>query len=163
MGLLEFIPATRKTLELLASEPEEFAVRFKVRLHDAAQAVAEHSLAFLRSFPYETRPRHLGYLVVDGEAHQLVGTCSFKGPPAEGAAEIAYYTFAGFEDRGIATAMAGFLIEQAAAMPGVAKVIAHTLPERNASTRILEKIGMTLAGVGEEDGTAVWRWEMEIR
>jgi RimJ/RimL family protein N-acetyltransferase len=162
MGLLEFIPATRKTLELLASEPEEFAAQFKIRLHDAALPVAEHSLAFLKSFPYETRPRHLGYLVVDGDSHQLVGTCSFKGPPSEGAVEIAYYTFEGFEGCGIATAMARFLIEQAAAMPAITKVIAHTLPESNASTRVLEKADMTLADIGEEDGTAVWRWEMEV-
>jgi RimJ/RimL family protein N-acetyltransferase len=59
--------------------------------------------------------------------------------------------------------MAHFLLEQAGAMAGVTKVIAHTLPESNASTRILEKIGMTLAGIGEEDGAAVWCWEKEIR
>jgi RimJ/RimL family protein N-acetyltransferase len=159
MGLLEFIPGTRKTLALLASEPEEFAAQFHVRLHDAAQSVAQASLEFLKSFPYETRPRHLGYLVVEGESQQLAGTCSFKGPPVDGAVEIAYYTFAGFEGRGIATAMARFLIEQAAAMPGVSKVIAHTLPEASASARILEKVGMCLAGTVEEDGEPVWRWE----
>jgi hypothetical protein len=38
-------------------------------------------------------------------------------------------------------------------------VIAHTAAERNASTRILEKIGMKLAAAEEEDGMAVWRWE----
>jgi ribosomal-protein-alanine N-acetyltransferase len=162
MGLLEFIPATRRTLALLASEPDEFAAQFKVGLHDVAQSVAQASLEFLKSFPYETRPRHLGYLVVEGESQQLAGTCSFKGPPAGGAVEIAYYTFPGFEGRGIATAMARFLLEQAAATPGVTKVMAHTLPESNASTRILEKVGMTLAGIGEEDGAAVWCWEKEI-
>jgi ribosomal-protein-alanine N-acetyltransferase len=163
MGLLEFIPATRRTLSLLASEPEEFAAQFKVGLHEAAQPVAEHSLAFLKSFPYETRPRNLGYLVVEGESQQLAGTCSFKGPPAEGAVEIAYFTFPGFEGRGIATAMAQFLLEQAGAMPGVERVIAHTLPESSASTRILEKVGMARAGSAEEDGVTVWRWEKEIR
>jgi ribosomal-protein-alanine N-acetyltransferase len=162
MGLLEFIPATRRTLALLASEPDEFAAQFKVGLHEAAQSVADHSLAYLKSFPYETRPRNLGYLVVEGGSQQLAGTCSFKGPPADGVVEIAYYTFAGFEGRGIATAMARFLLDQAAAMAGVTKVIAHTLPENNASTRILEKLGMTLAGLGEEDGVTVWRWELEL-
>jgi RimJ/RimL family protein N-acetyltransferase len=162
MGLLEFIPATRRTLNLLASEPEEFAEQFHIRLHEAAQSVAEHSLAFLKSFPYETRPRNLGYLVVEGESQQLAGTCSFKGPPAEGAVEIAYFTFPGFEGRGIATAMAQFLLEQAAAMQGVEKVLAHTMPEISASTRVLEKVGMMLTGFAEEDGAAVWRWEKEI-
>jgi RimJ/RimL family protein N-acetyltransferase len=162
MGLLEFIPATKRTLSLLASEPEEFAEQFQVELHEAAQQVAEASLTFLKSFPYETRPRHLGYLVVEGESQRLVGTCSFKGPPADGAVEIAYYTFPGFEGRGIGTAMGRFLLEEAAKMPGVSKVLAHTLPENNASTRVLEKIGMRFEGVGEEDGAAVWRWELDL-
>lgn len=162
MGLLEFIPATRRTLALLAEEPDEFAAQFRVGLHDAAQSVAEHSLAHLKSFPYETRPRNLGYLVVEGESQQLAGACSFKAPPAEGVIEIAYYTFAGFEGRGIGTAMARFLLEQAAAIPGVTKVIAHTLPESSASTRILARVGLTLAGDAEEDGIAVWRWEKDL-
>src|SRR5438105_2667151 len=119
MGLLEFIPATRRTLALLADDPEEFAAQHNLRLHEAAQSVAEHSLAHLKSFAYETRPRNLGYLVVEGESQQLVGTCSFKAPPADGEIEIAYYTFSGFEGRGIATAMARFLLDQAATMPGV--------------------------------------------
>jgi RimJ/RimL family protein N-acetyltransferase len=161
MGLLEFIPATRRTLDLLASDPDEFAAQFHVGLHEIAQSVAEHSLAFLKSFPYETRPRHLGYLVVEADSQRLAGTCSFKGPPADGAVEIVYYTFPGFEGRGIATAMGRFLLEQAA-MSGVTTVIAHTEAENSAATRVLEKLGMSLAGVGEEDGARVWRWELHF-
>ena len=44
-------------------------------------------------------------------------------------------------------------------MPDVATVVAHTSPEPNASTRILEKIGMTFTGDDIEDGDPVWRWE----
>jgi RimJ/RimL family protein N-acetyltransferase len=41
----------------------------------------------------------------------------------------------------------------------VKTVIAHTLPENNASTHILDKIGFTFAGEIEhpEDGL-IWRW-----
>jgi hypothetical protein len=38
-------------------------------------------------------------------------------------------------------------------------VIAHTAAERNASNRILEKIGMKFAGEEQEDGMPIWRWE----
>jgi RimJ/RimL family protein N-acetyltransferase len=100
--------------------------------------------------------------VVEGDSQRLVGTCSFKGPPADGEVEIAYYTFAGFEGRGIGTAMGRFLLEEASKMPGVSKVVAHTLPENSASTRILEKIGMRFEDVTEEDGAAVWRWELDL-
>jgi RimJ/RimL family protein N-acetyltransferase len=158
MGILEFIPATRKVLRLLASEPEEFAAEHGVRLHEVAQSVAQHSLTFMKSFPRETSPDWFGYLVVEGESRQLVGTCSLKGPPVDGVVEIAYFTFPSFEGRGIGTEMARFLADRAGPLPGVTAVIAHTAPERNASTRILEKVGMKLAGEEQEDGVTVWRW-----
>jgi RimJ/RimL family protein N-acetyltransferase len=159
MRLLEFVPATRKVLRLLASEPEDFAAQYDIHLHEVAQAVAQHSLAFMKTYPYETSPDWFGYLVVEGETRQLVGTCSLKGPPVEGTVEIAYYTFPGFEGRGIGTEMARFLVGRAGTLPDVTSVIAHTAAEGNASTRILEKIGMRFAGEEQEDGIAVWRWE----
>ena len=45
MGVLEFLPATRKVLRLLASEPADFAAQHGVRLHEVAQTVAQGSLA----------------------------------------------------------------------------------------------------------------------
>jgi RimJ/RimL family protein N-acetyltransferase len=162
--LLEYIPGTLRTLRLLAAEPEEFAAQFGLRLHDVAQSVGQASYDFLKSFPYETRPRFLGYLVVEGESQQLAGTCSFKGPPDEnGAVEIAYFTFPGFAGRGIATEMARFLVERAREDEKVRTVVAHTAPEHSASTRVLEKIGMTFAGEAEEDGERVWRWQLTVR
>src|SRR5204863_5731358 len=95
MGTLEFIPATAKVLRLLSEEPAEFVAEYGVRLHELSQSVAQHSLAFLKSFAYETRPEFLGYLVIDSGSQQHVGMCSFKGPPVEGVLEIAYFTFPG--------------------------------------------------------------------
>lgn len=162
MKVLEFIPATRKLLRQLSSEPEEFAAEYGVVLHEVAQSVGEAGLKFVRSFPYETPPEWFGYLAVEGETQRLCGVCTFKGPAVEGAVEISYYTFPGFEGRGIGTEMARFLVERARALPDVTKVIAHTLPERNASGRILQKIGMRFAGDAEEDGEAVWQFELDL-
>jgi RimJ/RimL family protein N-acetyltransferase len=162
MGLLEFIPATRKVLRLLASEPEEFAAEYEVRLHAVAQEVAEQSLAFMKSFPRETSPDWFGYLVAEDETRQMVGVCTLKGPPVEGTVEIAYFTFPGFEGRGIGTEMARFLVDRAGTLAGVAAVAAHTAPESNASTRILEKIGMRFVGEVLEEGAPVWRWETSV-
>jgi RimJ/RimL family protein N-acetyltransferase len=156
---LEFIPATRKLLRFLASDPDEFAAEYNIRLHEVAQPVARQSLTFMKSFPYETAPEWFGYLVVEEATRQLVGTCSLKGPPVDGTVEIAYFSFPGFEGRGIGTEMARFLVQRATALPGVTAVVAHTAAERNASTRILEKIGMKLAAEEEEDGMPVWLWE----
>ena len=104
-------------------------------------------------------PPWLGYLAVSGE--RVVGVCGFTGPPTSGEAEIAYFTFPEFEGRGIATSMARELLALArAAEPGII-VTAQTRPERNASTRILEKLGFTQRGtvVHPEDGP-IWEWEL---
>jgi len=83
-----------------------------------------------------------------------------RPPDAKGAVEIAYFTFPVYQGRGYATGMAAQLTAQAAAPPPARTVRAHTLPERNASVRILEKLGFVHLGqvVDPEDGP-VWRWE----
>lgn len=96
------------------------------------------------------------FLAIDAATGQVVGTCGYKGGPADdGSVEAAYFTFPPFEGRGFATAMATELRMRA----GERRVIAHTLPERNASCRVLEKAGFAYEGevVDPEDGL-VWRW-----
>jgi [ribosomal protein S5]-alanine N-acetyltransferase len=161
MGVLEFMPATRKVLKLLASEPADFAAQYGITLHEVAQSVAQHSLAFMKTFPLETSPDWFGHLVIEGESQQLVGVCSLKGPVVEGTVEMAYFTFPGFEGRGIGTAMARFTLDRAILLQDVRRVTAHTLPEHNASTRILEKIGMRFVCEEMEDGVPVWLWQVE--
>ena len=78
--------------------------------------------------------------------------------------EVAYFTFPGEEGRGIASAMAAALVQVArAGGPEVAVVRAHTLPERNASCRVLEKAAFQHVGtvIDPEDGP-VWRWERPV-
>ena len=162
MGVLEFLPAPRRLLRLLASEPEKFAEEHGVRLHPVAQSVAQTSLEFMRTFSLETPSHWFGYFVIEGASQQLVGVCSFKGPPADGALEMAYYTFPGFERRGIGTEMARFLLQRARELPGVKALIVRASPDQRTAMRILEKIGMRFAGQEEEDGATVWRWEISF-
>jgi RimJ/RimL family protein N-acetyltransferase len=56
--------------------------------------------------------------------------------------------------------MARFTLDRAIVLQDVRRVIAHTLAEHNASTRILEKIGMRFVYEEMEDGIAVWLWEI---
>lgn len=92
-----------------------------------------------------------------------VGTCGFKSPPCNGRVEIAYFTFPEFEGRGFATAMAAQLITIAKRHQPSILVFAQTLPERNASHRILEKLGFNCVGKIEhpEDGT-VCEWQLKM-
>lgn len=102
----------------------------------------------------------IGYLAVD-DSGQIVGSCGFTGPPVAGEVELAYFSFPGFEGRGIATAMATALMSlaQPAADAGAIRYIAHTLPEEGPSPSILRKLGFRCAGpiAHPEDGT-VWKW-----
>lgn len=102
----------------------------------------------------------LGYTVVRVEDGVEVGHCGFKGPPKDGAVEIAYGIGPKFQGRGYATETARRLVDVAFGSEAVRLVMAHTIERRNASARVLEKAGFGLVGevIDPEDG-AVWRWE----
>ncbi|MEO1528849.1 MAG: GNAT family N-acetyltransferase [Planctomycetota bacterium] len=102
----------------------------------------------------------VGYVAV--EQNVVLGFCGFKAAPENGRVEIAYATTPGSEGRGIATSMARRLIDIATSDPERPTVFAQTLPEENASTSILKKLGFVHKGSveHEEDGT-VWEWELQ--
>jgi len=65
----------------------------------------------------------------------------------------------GFEGRGIATAMALWLVERAFQEAEVTAVVANTAPESDASTRILQKPGFRRDGVIQDAGIGeAWHW-----
>lgn len=88
----------------------------------------------------------------------FVGTCAYKSSPENGEVEIAYFTFPEYEGQGVATIMAQWLIN-IANQHGVSCVKAQTLPEKNASVRILERLNFVFVGSVDhpEDGK-VWEW-----
>lgn len=101
----------------------------------------------------------IGYFALRGST--LVGTCSFKSPPSDGRVEIAYYTFPGFEGQGVATAMAHEIVALAVSQAPELVVAAQTLPEPNASHRILEKIGFRhVSTLDHPDDGEVWEWHL---
>jgi RimJ/RimL family protein N-acetyltransferase len=99
-------------------------------------------------------------LFLAGEPPELVGWGGFKGPPREGVAELGYEIAASRRERGLATAAARALAAEAFADPGVETVIANTLPEGNASNRVLAKAGFELAGEAREEDELVWRFAL---
>ena len=104
-------------------------------------------------------PPWVGYVAVENSVP--IGTCAFKSPPVDGGVEIAYGTMPGFEGRGIATTMARKLVRIARQENENLTVFAQTLPDENASTAILKKLGFQWIGTVEhpEDGP-VWEWEL---
>ena len=123
----------------------------------AVQDVIAQTISLYRRRGFE--PPWIGYLAAEQGA--WVGTCGFAGPPRDGEVEIAYYTFAHNEGRRIASRMAAALLSETGAdaeRQGLV-VIAHTLAQDGASTRILRRLGFSLLGTIEhpEDGQ-VWKW-----
>jgi ribosomal-protein-alanine N-acetyltransferase len=124
----------------------------------------EVSPAWLDALRKSTRadPWQHGFFIVDREQSCIVGTAGFKGPPdPDGVVEIAYGVAPEYQGRGYATEAANALVEFALADDAVTIVRAHTLPEANASTRVLTKNGFRHLGevIDPEDGR-VWRWEL---
>lgn len=122
-------------------------------------AIVDQTGRLLASKPRD--PEWGCFLVADDSVATIIGSCGYKyAPAADGSVEIAYGIFPPHEGQGHATAVARELVARA----GRRKVIAHTLPERNASCRILEKLGFACVGEVEdpEDGP-VWRWELDAR
>ncbi len=124
-------------------------------LSETAREICAGMAALYSTAGYE--PPWIGYLaLVEG---QVVGGCGFKKPIDDGRVEIAYFTFPDFEQRGYASAMAKRLVAMAAVdAPGVL-VTAQTLPEENASTKLLKRLNFQMIGAVEhpDDGT-VWEW-----
>jgi RimJ/RimL family protein N-acetyltransferase len=105
-------------------------------------------------------PPWIGYLAMEGG--QFLGTCAFKAPPENNRTEIAYFTFPGYEGKGIATEVAKRLIQIGFETIPELLITAQTLPGEGASTAILNKLGFKFAAEVEstEDGK-VWEWELE--
>lgn len=101
-----------------------------------------------------------GFALVHRETGPTVGACGFKGPPAGGVVEIAYGIEPDHQGKGYATEAAAALTAYAFESGRVRVVVAHTLPEPNASTRVLTRCGFRCVGevIDPEDGR-VWRWE----
>jgi RimJ/RimL family protein N-acetyltransferase/gamma-glutamylcyclotransferase (GGCT)/AIG2-like uncharacterized protein YtfP len=161
---IELLGLDRTTWEKLAEDPAAFAAQRKLALGaepDVLRTVGRQTAALLERTKATTP--WTGYLAVDRQQRIIVGTCGFTGPPdPDGAVEIAYFTFPSFEGRGYASAMAAGLVKLAKADAGIRRVRAHTLPERNASTRILEKLGFERVGESiDPDAGSIWRWERD--
>jgi len=108
-------------------------------------------------------PWQFGFVVLEERTGVAVGMAGFKGPPDDqGTVEIAYGIAPTYRGRGYATQAAKGLVEFASGNDRVRRIRAHTLPERNASTSVLTKLGFEFLGAVEdpEDGV-VWRWERD--
>ena len=146
-------------LELVPRTPDD--VREMINAM-APEQKAQLSADWLALFEGAARidPWVHGFVARDVEMGEVVGQGGFKGPPRDGAVEIAYGTDPDHRGKGYATATAAALVEYAFRCEDVRVVLAHTLPDNVASQRVLAKCGFDRVGevVDPEDGL-VWRFE----
>jgi len=102
-------------------------------------------------------PPWVSYIAVDDG--RAVGGGAFVGPPRENRVEIAYFTLKELEGLRYATRTAAELVAIARkANPGII-IAAFTLRESNASTKILQRLGLRLFGEAQDpDAGDVWEW-----
>ena len=117
---------------------------------------AQLSVAWLAQFEASgaSDPWVHGFRLVHRSSGNIVGFCSFKGPPADGVVEIAYGIAPDEQGKGYATEAAQALVAFARTFPEVKVIRAHTLADGAASKRVLEKCGFQCVGevVDPEDG-----------
>jgi len=163
---LLLIPCELRHFEAILGDQRELARMLEVKLDDdwlgfeAAREAMSYSYEYLKA-----HPAALGwwtYLLVDKADRALIGLVGYKGPPDErGMVEIGYSLSSRYRLRGLATEAARSLVDRAFAHPEVTCVDAHTLPERNGSVRVLEKLGMKHLGtVNDPEDGEIWHWTL---
>lgn len=165
---LILVPHLPRHLRALFRGVEEFENMAGLRVADGLRdQLLSASPEFIKRVETAKQPDpwEFGFAVIHKTDNVLIGLCGFSGLPTDdGVAEIAYGIAPAYQGKGFATEAAKVLIEFASADPRVKMICAHTLPETNASTRILEKCGFTKAGeaIDQENGLTVWRWERSV-
>jgi RimJ/RimL family protein N-acetyltransferase len=152
----------------LIDEPDQFAERagftLAAGLRDSFIG-PEVSPAWVAALRAASGPDPwLGFFAVPRESNVIIGTIGFTGPPtAEGVVEVAYGFAPAFQGQGYATEATAAVTAFALGAPGVQRVRAHTLPEANASTRVLTKCGFQRVDevIDPQDGL-IWRWERRV-
>lgn len=103
----------------------------------------------------------LPWLVCLKGLNRVIGVFLFKGPPDDsGSVEIAYSIAPAWRCQGLAREVLGAIVESVSHLAEIQQICAHTLPEMNASSRVLAHCGFEKVRVIEEvDLGPVWRWE----
>lgn len=161
---IELIPASLELLDTIVEEDwSKLSTLLSVTLANRWQHFPEATVwirGHIRDNPHEAP--WWSYLVVHKEDRCLIGLCGYKGPPSfDGVVEIGYSIAGDYQGRGLATESAHALIQHAFTRDSVAAVLAHTLPEENASVAVLRKLGFVFVEeiTDPEDGT-IWRWQL---
>jgi RimJ/RimL family protein N-acetyltransferase len=167
---LRLIPHSPKDILALIESAEAYARSFGwppangLRDFYVSKEVSPQWLAQLKAATV-TDPWMHGFGVLHVASGKVIGAAGFKGPPSPGGAvEIAYGIVPDYQGRGFATEAAAGLVELAQRSGQVRIASAHTLAQKNASTRVLAKCGFEfIAEFDDPEDGPVWRWEKQLQ
>ena len=151
---------TTASLALIARTREEALREVEQMSVDDRRQVAPEWLAKVRGSSGCDPWLHGFVMTLRGES-KSIGRCGYTGPPGpDGVVEIAYGVDPEYQGKGYATEAAMGLLGFAFRDPGVRAIRAHTLPQENASTRVLTKCGFRRVGESiDHEAGVVWQWE----
>jgi [ribosomal protein S5]-alanine N-acetyltransferase len=150
---LRLVQCTAPQLEKLIEGPDAFTAAFRHRVVDDYRGfpeALEFSLAKLTE-PSADADWWAPFLCIRREDGAMVGMGGFVGPPDQtGIVEFGYAIAPSCRGFGLATEAATALVRYLFGTGRVTVVRAHTLPNRNASTRVLEKCGFQQVGTSTD-------------
>jgi len=166
---LKLIPCELQHFEAILKDQKQLEQMLDVTVYDDwfdfPGVAGIEAIRFSHEY-LKANPNALGwwmYFFIHAKDNVLVGQGGYKGKPDDsGMVEIGYAIIPAYRRRGLATEAAQALVDYAFSHPHIERVDGHTLPERNGSTRVLERVGMEQVGTAHDpDVGAVWHWSLD--
>ena len=159
---LQLLPIEPVHVEALLRSKSELAALLQVTVPDGWPHFPNSLSAYEAYASNLLEADWSGYFFLHPKDRVLVGSGAFKGPPDDsGTVEIGYEIASEYWNRGWAIEAAQGMIESAFSREEVRAVIAHTLAQRNASNRVLQKVGMQfIVEVDDPEESKIWRWQI---
>ncbi|NJL43522.1 MAG: GNAT family N-acetyltransferase [Pseudanabaena sp. RU_4_16] len=160
---VEIVPCSVEHFEKLIEGTDAFLKAYGLQVVDGYMPF-EGALQYILKEMKGVQLWHpwLPYLFLFRPDRAVVGLGGFKSvPDSTRIVEIGYSVAPSYQGRNFATSATRQFIQIAFGSKLVDCVCAHTLAEYNASTRVLEKCGMTKVSEKiDPDVGNVWRWEI---
>jgi [ribosomal protein S5]-alanine N-acetyltransferase len=160
---IEIVPCSVEHLERLIEDTDAFLDAYGLQVIDGYMPF-QGALEYILNQMKGSQLWHpwLPYLFIFRPDLAVVGLGGFKSvPDLQRTVEIGYSVAPSYQNKGFATSAARQLIELAFESKQVDRVRAHTLAAPNASTKVLEKCGMSkVSEAVDPDVGSVWKWEI---
>lgn len=162
---IDLVLATADHLRAATRSPTELAEILGFSVPDAWPEFPEAITYTLSQLDEQPAPSMWTmHFFVDADIGQMVGSGGYASAPIDRVIEIGYEVAPAHRRRGVATAAAARLVQQAFDSGEVDAVTAHTLAGDNPSTGVLQHLGFVkVAELADPDVGMTWEWRLRRR